>query len=320
MFIIITVFVFLLFMGLFILLNEGRDLKDDVEDIIEFKADSIDYSKIVEINNPLDNTLFFWESSDFTRLNWPDPYYDIEEKVFIFEKCKSNKPNHGIIDVGAHIGDLAIPLALALSNIGRNDIIVYAIDPSKEKCNFMKKMAYINSIENIRILNYGISDSEQIMGHDKIDLNSPITHTWFNYRYEEINNLTNTGGQHWKKEIINENEGSEKTTYDDERTLFVTADSLFLKKKIGPVGIYHIDVEGHEIELLKGSKRLIDEFKPLIFIEAFVDIDIENKGINDKCKSKEECPDLFNLLDNLSYNLSGFLPNGDLFLSPSIIL
>jgi FkbM family methyltransferase len=293
MFIITTVFIFLLFIILiFFLFNEekGGDNNTDIEE-----TDLIDYSQIVEMINPLDNTLLFWENSDFTRNNWPDPYYDIEEKKFIFEKCKFNKPNHGIIDVGAHIGDLAVPLALALCHIGRHDIIVYAIDPSKEKCDFIEKMAKINSIDNIRILNYGLSDSEKIMGHDPNDAN-----------------LINTGGQKWEKKI-NDSVEYNKTTYDDERSLFVTADSLFLKKEIGPVGIYHIDVEGHEIELLNGSKALIDKFKPLLFIESFVSV-----SSNDfkKCKSKEECPDLFNLLDNISYSLSGFLPNDDLFFSP----
>jgi len=287
--IIITVFILLLLSILIFFLFGKEKCQDNNADV-----DGINYSQIVEIINPLDNTLFFWENSNFTTNNWPDPYYDIHEKKFIFEKCKFNKPNHGIIDVGAHIGDLAIPLALALTNIGRRDIIVYAIDPSKEKCDFMKKMAKINSIENIRILNYGLSDSEQIMGHDANDLN-----------------FKNTGSQKWEKKI-NDSVEYNKTTYDDERTLFVTTDSLFLKKEIGPIGIYHIDVEGHEIELLNGSKALIDKFKPLIFIESFINI----SSSYDKCKSKEECPDLFNLLDNISYNLSGFLPNGDLFFSP----
>lgn len=302
---IIVVLILLLIVLLFFLFNENDDVhQEDPDNLIE----------CLKIVNPLDNTLFFWENSDFTRRNWPDPYHDVEEKKFIFEKCKLNKLNHGIIDVGAHIGDLAIPLALALSNIGRSDIIVYAIDPSKEKCNFIKKMAKINSIKNIRILNYGLSDSEQVMGHDPIDLNAPVTARWFNYNFEEVNNLTNTGSQRWKKNIDNGNDDAndEKSTYDDERTIFVTADSLLLKKEIGPIGIYHIDVEGHEIELLNGSKKLISDFKPLLFIESF----INNSISHDKCQTKEQCPNLFDLFNNISYRLSGFLPNGDLFLSP----
>ena len=308
-FILILSFIILLFF----LFNDHKDENSDFEEednIVKKDEDVVEYLKIL---NPLDNSLLVWENSNFTRSNWPDPYYDIEEKQFIFEKCKFNKLNHGIIDVGAHIGDLAIPLALALSNIGRSDIIVYAIDPSKEKCDFIEKMAKINSIKNIKVLNYGLSDSEQIMGHDQIDLNSEITDRWLNFNLDEVNNLTNTGGQQWKKIEVNcvDDENKYKTTYDDEKSMFVTADSLFKKKEIGPIGIYHIDVEGHEIELLKGSKKLINEFKPLLFIESFIN--------NDKCKTKENCPDLFKILDVISYTLSGFLPNGDLFLSHNSI-
>lgn len=301
---IILVLILLFITLLFFLFNDYK------EDNVIKQDEDVEYLKIL---NPLDNSLLVWENSNFTRSNWPDPYYDLEEKKFIFEKCKLNKLNYGIIDVGAHIGDLAIPLALALSNIGRSDIIVYAIDPSKEKCDFIEKMAKINSIKNIKVLNYGLSDSEQIMGHDQIDLNSEITDRWFNFNFDEVNNLSNTGGQHWKKIEVDcvDNENKHKTTYDDEKSMFVTADSLLKKKEIGPIGIYHIDVEGHEIELLKGSKKLINEFKPLLFIESFINIEINNQ----KCQTKEQCPDLFKIFDEISYSLSGFLPNGDLFLS-----
>ena len=76
------------------------------------------------------------------------------------------QPNYGIIDIEAHIGDISISIALALKNIGRSDIIVYAIDPSKENCNFIEKMSLINSVSNIKILNYGFYDSEKILGHN----------------------------------------------------------------------------------------------------------------------------------------------------------
>ena len=125
-------------------------------------------TKIIKIKNPIDNSDLLWEESNFVKNNGPNYDYEIGEKQKIFEYCKNNKYNYGVIDVGAHIGDLAIPLAMALKNINREDIIVYAIDPSLQKCNFMKKISKINNIKNIKILNYGLSNETKILGHDII--------------------------------------------------------------------------------------------------------------------------------------------------------
>ena len=61
--------------------------------------------------NPIDNSSMDWEDSQYTKLNFPGPDYEIGEKQEIFKLVLKNKPNYGVVDVGAHIGDLAIPLA-----------------------------------------------------------------------------------------------------------------------------------------------------------------------------------------------------------------
>jgi len=247
---------------------------------------------IIKIRNPLDNTELFWEDSPFTRNNFPNYDYDIEEKIQIFEKCKNNKQNHGVIDVGAHIGDLAIPLAIALKNIDREDVIVYAIDPSPEKCNFMKKMSCINKIKNIKILNYGLSNEKKILSHEK-----------------RINYDNNTGSQIWDLSSNSVNKGL--TTYDEESNVFVEADELFKKGEIGMIGVYHIDVEGHEVDVLKGSKLLINQCKPVLFVECWV---TKFLFFPFKCKNKNECPSLFRVINKINSlnKQTGFLANGDL--------
>ena len=257
-------------------------------------------SDFIKIKNPIDGSDMLWEESDFTKKNWPDPYYDIEEKKAIFNFAKNNNLDYGVIDVGAHIGDLSITLALALKNIGRDDVIVYAIDPSQEKCNFMKKMSIINSVSNIKILTYGLSDLKKILGHSGHSGHSENTN----------NDNINTGGQRWdiKKEEINLTK-----TNEEESNIFIPADDLFKNGEIGLIGVYHIDVEGHEIDVLKGSKNLINTCKPILLIENFID-----NSTSIKCKNKNDCVTLFKTIEdiNSSYKHTGFLPNGDLiFLS-----
>ena len=247
-----------------------------------------DNIKFISVKNPIDGTDMIWEESEFTKKNLPDPYYEIEEKKAIFQHAKKNKPKYGVIDVGAHIGDLSIPLALALKNIGRDDVIVYAIDPSQEKCDFIEKMSLINSVSNIKILNYGFSNLKKILGHNNLN---------------DVNDL-NTGAQQWD---IQKREINLTKTNEDESNIFIPADDLFKKGEIGLIGVYHIDVEGHEIDVLKGSKKLINTCKPLLFIENYI-------AENIKCKNKSECPSLFKTIQDInpSYKHTGVLPNGDL--------
>lgn len=270
--------------------NETRQIISSI--IINLQYDENDKNDEIIIKNPIDETDMIWETSIFTENNWPDLYYELEEKRKIFEFSKQNKFEHGVIDVGAHIGDLAIPLALALSNCGRKDIIVYAIDPSFEKCHFMRKMACKNKIENIKIFNCGLSEYRKILGHDP----------------REIDN--NTGGQNWtlEKNTINIINTSSK---EAESNIFVPIDFLFVNNEIGNIGIYHIDVEGHEIEVLKGSRKIINKCKPTLFIERYTGIGME------KCKKREDSPDLFTEIDNLEYEFGGFLPNEDLIFYPT---
>ena len=239
-------------------------------------------SRIIQEKNPIDGSDMLWEKSKFLDDNWPGLSYDVEEKKMIFELAKNNKRNFGVIDVGAHIGDLAISLALALQNCGREDVMVYAIDPTREKCDFIEKMSIVNAINNIKVLNFGLSD----------------TYTHKDPIYDIIPHKgNNTGGTQW------ENKNNTKGT------LFVTLDSLVENGKIGPIGLYHIDVEGHEIECLNGSKNLILRDKPILCVESFLP-NTEEKCTQDNIL--EKCSEFYNTIKNLNYSVSGQLPNGDL--------
>ena len=230
--------------------------------------------------NPIDNSSMDWEDSQYTKLNFPGPDYEIGEKQEIFKLVLKNKPNYGVVDVGAHIGDLAIPLAQALSNAGRSDIIVYAIDPSRDKCEFMNKIIKYNKLTNIIVINTGLSDENKLLAHDK---------------YTD----KNTGGFIWREN------GSENTS----KTSFVTLDSLLENGTIrGPIGFYHIDVETHELEVINGSKIILNKDKPLISIEIFD----KNVKSCEPDSSDTYCNLVFNLLKKLSYKYIKTMPNKDL--------
>lgn len=235
---------------------------------------------IAEIVNPINNGKMYFEKSAFVTNNYPGITYEIKEKRAIYNMALNLKKGYGIIDVGAHIGDLSIPLAKALTDIGREDIIVYAIDPTVHKCDFIEKMAIVNSLSNISVINCGLSNKYSEFSPNK-------------------NKDNNTGATVWKE---SENKNSVK---------FYPLDTLYKEGKIGPIGLYHIDVEGHEADVILGSKKVISMFQPIILMEIWI-------GHGKKCKSAEQCPTITQIMNSLNppYHCSGFLPNGDMIFTP----
>lgn len=114
-------------------------------------------------------------------------------------------------------------------------------------------MADLNQLTNIKVIQCGLSDEEQFM-------------------YPKLEDHINTGGMTWfsqnKKEEINL-----KTSKDyGKKEHFVTLDSLIENKTIDKaLKIIHLDVEGHEHDVLKGAKKLILKYKPYFSLESHKD-------------------------------------------------
>lgn len=147
------------------------------------------------------------------RLNKPAKFhYNLEIKMDLFEAAKKLPKGSCVIDCGAHIGDGSIPLAHALKHLNREDIIIYAIDPSLYKCKFISKIAKLNNISNIRVLNYGLTDINTICD---------VKYT----------SSTNSGANIWIK--------------NTNGTQFVTLDYLVERNIIEEsIGVLHLDIEG----------------------------------------------------------------------------
>jgi FkbM family methyltransferase len=139
-----------------------------------------------------------------------------------------------IIDLGAWIGDNSIPWAKNINGT------VYAIDPSKDNCDYINAMKILNNINNMLIIKAAISDSEKIISTD-------------------CDNL-----QHCS--FINNDSLSNKIQS-------FSLDTLYKQGIIRDVGYIHLDVEGMENLVIEGSKQLIDDLKPIITFEQHLDTD-----------------------------------------------
>ena len=146
---------------------------------------------------------------------------------------------NNIIDLGAWIGDNSIPWSKNIEGT------VYAIDPSLKNCNYILKTCNLNNINNIKVIKHAISNKIEILS-----TNGNINHCSFVY-----NNPKNNGKTKIKA---------------------VSLDYLFEEKEIENIGYIHLDVEGMEYKILKGSSNIIDINRPIISFEQHLEIDDYN--------------------------------------------
>ena len=179
---------------------------------------------------------------------------------------------NNIIDLGAWIGDNAIPWSKSIDSksidsksidsksidaksIDSNSIdsksidaktTIYAFDPSPGNCQFIREMCDHNHIDNIKVFQTAISDQ-----CETLSTNDDMFHCTF----------------------ASDETGRNKVNA-------VSLDHLFSIKEIENVGYIHLDVEGMEYKVLLGSRQIIDTYRPIITFEQHLEIDDYNLILN----------------------------------------
>jgi FkbM family methyltransferase len=144
---------------------------------------------------------------------------------------------NNVIDLGCWIGDNSIPWAKNMP-----ESIIYAIDPSEENRNYILDMCNLNEVTNVNVIQKAISDRNEI-----VSTNEDLHHCSFVY-----NNPNNNG-----RTKINA----------------YSLDYLYSQNEIDNIGYIHLDVEGMEFRVIKGSNDIIDKFRPIITFEQHLEID-----------------------------------------------
>ena len=168
---------------------------------------------------------------------------DIEIISKIIEyKCKK-KNKIVFYYVGANIGTHSI----ALSNIFKNKIVIRAFDAQSNIYEMFNQSIRINNLNNIELYHNAVSDkNNEII---KIDLPD----------YSKHNNF---GGLELLKPFQNSD-----NTQMQKSGIFEDVKSIKLDIFNEEVDFIKIDVEGMENLVLKGSKNLIVNYRPFLFME-----------------------------------------------------
>jgi len=172
------------------------------------------------------------------------------------------------IDIGANIGYWTF----ARNYILNENITFYCFEPSR--LNFMYLQKNLDRFENIKIVNFGLSNKSEIK-----TLSFP----------------------HWEREGRKRNTGLlslyGNTNINSENVKLITLDSYFHNQDIKGNIYIKIDTEGHEFKVLEGSKQFLAQDRNII-LQLELNFGIENEVKNNNIQNS------ITLLTNLNYEPS----------------
>ena len=154
----------------------------------------------------------------------------------------SRKTNLVAVDVGANLGALAVPLGRAMEKTG----VVHAFEPQRLIYYMLCGNVAISSLENVFCHRLAVSDEA-----GRLSLPG--------YRLDKIVNI---GAYQLEKTSDTDFNGVGNGTV--EAAEVVTLDTFGLDR----LDLLKIDVEGMELKVLHGARRLIDKYKPCVLFEA----------------------------------------------------
>lgn len=152
----------------------------------------------------------------------------------------ANIINGNIIDAGCWIGDNAILWAKNIKGL------VYAIDPSYKNIEFVNTVAKLNAVTNLITIQTALSDKRQFISTNNPSASGP------------------GGSDHCSYEL------------DDSKTTKINAsslDELYTNTQINNIGFIHLDVEGFEALVIRGSQTILSTFRPIVAFEQHINTD-----------------------------------------------
>ena len=202
-----------------------------------------------------DKQLIVMNDMEWMQRNWVQGHYYEE---LLLEYIKDNYKGDTFVDVGACIGNHSV----FFSSIA-DDVVSF--EPLKENFYHLTLNLKLNGIKNVDFYNFGLGYKEE------------LTTLWYDSAQKNSGNSTM--------------EGKLPETDSARFVPVIQMDSL----EINNVKLIKIDVEGYEVEVLKGAIKTIEMFHPDMFIE---------------CSTQAEYDKVFAFLKPLGYLKPDLVFNG----------
>lgn len=171
--------------------------------------------------------------------------------------------NNIVIDIGTNVGEVLMNFAKLVGNGGA----VYGFEPDTINYNRCVENLNLNNFKNIYLEKLGLGHTK---GKFKLIVNTP----------------SNRGGNRIVSTINTDN--------NLEEIDIITLDEYIENKQIHSINLIKIDVEGFELNVLKGAVNTLRKFKPILFIE------VDNNNLREQGASAKE---LIMFLENLNYSI-----------------
>lgn len=248
------------------ILEQKQDFKrQPLKDIWEFisktkhkhiKTIEIDWYKGIKLN--------LYPKSQISRSIYIEGCYEPNELYFF---SRLLKPGMYFIDIGANFG----VYSLFSASILKSDGGVLAIEPSDREYKRLLQQIKLNNFKNIIVLKMALSNQKSI---GKLNVAS--------VGYEGHNTL---GAFAYPGVTLDKRE----------QVKLDTLDNVVRKSGFKKVDVIKIDVEGAELKVLQGGKKVIKKYQPVILIE------ISEKTLEQQKASSKEIIHFFNSLSYLIF-------------------
>lgn len=155
-------------------------------------------------------------------------------------------PGDLVVDVGAHVGIYTKILSQLVGDTGQ----VIAFEPLPSTYAILANNVARLRLKNVHTFNLAISDR---CGTASMEV----------ARYTQ-----NADGSYFAKIVTDTNASGLKTVQVNTTTL-----DLALSDVSCPARFVKIDVEGHELQCIRGAERVVSQFHPALFVEVLSDPD-----------------------------------------------
>nr|WP_294861464.1 FkbM family methyltransferase [uncultured Fluviicola sp.] len=167
------------------------------------------------------------------------------QEWLVYFYCKSDSSDHllnylkqskTIFDIGANIGQTALNMFKTQQSKRLNPTI-YAFEPYPKTFHKLKTNIDLNKNNHIRAFNIGLSNEKGIL---HMTQHSPSNSGGFRMTQESTNTIS---------------------------VPVISLDEFVYENHINHIDFIKIDVEGFEIQVIEGARKILETFKPILIFE-----------------------------------------------------
>jgi FkbM family methyltransferase len=152
--------------------------------------------------------------------------------------------DHVVLDVGANFGVYSIAMSRVVGPNGQ----VHAFEPQRLIYNLLVGSVALNSLTNVYCHNVAVGEREGRVEIPQFDYNQPLNFGSIEFTGEQREQLTQARG------------------HDPARAEFVPLTTID-RFQFPKVSLMKVDVEGMELQVLRGSMKTIRRCRPLLYVE-----------------------------------------------------